>query len=78
MTAGQQTTLEPLLVGIDEVARLLNCSIRTVHKLNSSGHIPRSAGLTRRLQWSLAELRQWDSMGRPGRERFGAMKGQAK
>jgi len=56
--------IEPLLVSIAEVARLLGCSIRTVALLNNTGRIPRPVGLTRRLQWSLRELREWDRAGR--------------
>jgi excisionase family DNA binding protein len=51
--------MEPLMLKVEQVARLLNISERTVWRLASTGEIPRPIGLGRSRRWSLKNIEQF-------------------
>jgi len=53
------------LLTIQEVAGLLNCSTRTVYRLNDAGRIPRPVRLGALLRWSRPEFEHWLAAGCP-------------
>lgn len=57
-TAPLAEAAEPLLVGIDDVARLLNVSSRTVWSLTNSGSLPHLR-IGRRVLYPVDGLRRW-------------------
>jgi len=57
----QQTCL-PLLT-VNEVARLLNLSIRSVWRLRSAGQIPQPVTIGGSIRWKEEDLRKWIAEG---------------
>lgn len=55
----------PAMLTIDQVARLLNCSTRTVYRLNDAGHMPRPVRLGALVRWNRVEIEQWIADGCP-------------
>jgi len=53
------------LMTINEVARLLNCSTRTVYRLNDAGRMPRPVRLGALVRWNRSEIEQWIADGCP-------------
>jgi len=53
------------LMTINDVARLLNCSTRTVYRLNDAGRMPRSVRLGSLVRWNRSEIEQWITDGCP-------------
>ena len=53
------------LMTIKEVAQLLNCSERTVYRLNDAGRMPRPVRLGALVRWNLCEIEQWIVEGCP-------------
>jgi len=53
------------LMTINEVARLLNCSTRTVYRLNDAGRMPRPVRLGSLLRWNRQEIERWIADGCP-------------
>ena len=51
------------LMTINDVARLLNCSTRTVYRLNDAGRIPRPVRLGSLIRWNRSEIEQWIANG---------------
>ena len=72
--------VEPLLVDVAGVARLLAVSERTVWALHSRGGLPLPVRLpgTRTIRWILDELRDWLENGAPERTRWAAMRGKGR
>ena len=60
----------PLLLTLKQVAELLSVSERHVHKLNSSGRLPRPVRLGRSVRWRRVELESWVEAGSPDRARW--------
>ncbi len=56
---------QPALLGVKEVARLLNCSPRTVYRLADSGRIPAPVRLGSLVRWSCGVLDEWIAEGCP-------------
>jgi excisionase family DNA binding protein len=56
-----------LLLGAEDVARLLSVAPRTVWKMDAAGKIPRPIRLGRRTLWRRAELEEWVEGGCPSR-----------
>ena len=50
---------ENLLLTVQQVAELLNCSVRHVYRLADSDKMPRPVRLGTLCRWSSEELRQW-------------------
>jgi excisionase family DNA binding protein len=55
----------PAMLTIDQVARLLNCSTRTVYRLNDAGKMPRPLRLGALVRWNRSEIEQWIADGCP-------------
>lgn len=55
----------PAMLTIDQVARLLNCSTRTVYRLNDAGQMPRPVRLGALVRWNRSEIEQWIADGCP-------------
>ena len=55
----------PAMLTIDQVARLLNCSTRTVYRLNDAGKMPRPVRLGALVRWNRSEIDQWIADGCP-------------
>ncbi len=58
----------------DDVARLLQVSLRHVAAMNSSGRLLRPIRLGRAVRWPEDEFREWLSAGAPARDRWEALK----
>jgi excisionase family DNA binding protein len=59
--------IEPLLLDVRTVARLLNVSVRTIHRLKATGEMPAPVRLGGRVLWRRAELLAWLEVGCPSR-----------
>lgn len=58
-------SLEADLIRAQELASLLNVSVRTVWRLQSGGSIPQPIRLGGVVRWRLDEVRDWISRGCP-------------
>ena len=65
--------LEPLLLTIKQVARLLGVCRATACRLNSDGRLPRPIRFGRAVRWDFSVLKDWIAAGAPPRERWEAM-----
>jgi predicted DNA-binding transcriptional regulator AlpA len=50
------------------LAEVLDTSIRSIHRLNSSGKIPRPTRLGGQLRWNRDEIAAWIAAGMPDRQ----------
>jgi excisionase family DNA binding protein len=57
--AVQCRTLEPLLVGLPEVAHLIGVSERTVKRMAAADELPGQRKIGRRLLFHLPEIKKW-------------------
>ena len=64
------TTTAPLLVGADEVARLLSVSRSTVYCWLDCGRLPSPLKVGGRTLWRFDELQQWIGAGAPPRVKW--------
>lgn len=55
----------PAMLTIDEVAGMLNCSGRTVHRLADAGRMPRPVRLGALVRWPRESIESWISRGCP-------------
>jgi excisionase family DNA binding protein len=55
--------IPPLLVDLDEVARMLSVSRTTIFKLNAAERLPAPLRLGRAVRWSVKDLDAWVSAG---------------
>jgi excisionase family DNA binding protein len=62
-----------MLLSANEVARLLGVSKRTVHRLNSSGKIPKPVRIGGSVRWRESDIRQWIAWDCRSRVQFKAM-----
>lgn len=58
----------------DDVAGLLQVSLRHVAAMNSSGRLPRPIRLGRAVRWLANEFHEWLAAGAPARDKWDAMK----
>lgn len=58
------------LLTTGDLAELLATSIRTVHRLNSSGMIPKPLYVGRRPRWRRDEILAWIESGCPDRQHW--------
>ena len=61
----EQPDATPILITIDDVAALLTCSPRTVHRLIDRGRIPRPIRFGRMLRWLEKPFLEWIADGCP-------------
>jgi excisionase family DNA binding protein len=59
----------PTLMTIHEVADLLRCSTRTIHRLIDRGEIPRPLRFGTLLRWPRTQIEGWQAEGCPRTER---------
>ena len=57
------------LIGVDKVAELLECSLRTVYRLADCGQLPRPRKVGSLVRWSVGEIRKWVQEGCPKQRR---------
>ena len=60
--------VEPLLLDLRAVARLLSVSPRTVGSMRSTGRLPAPVRIGRRVLWRRAEIVEWIDAGCPSRD----------
>ncbi len=58
----------------DDLAALLQVSLRHVAAMNSSGRLPRPLRLGRAVRWLAEEFHEWLAAGAPARDKWDAMK----
>jgi len=61
----------PAMLTVDQVARVLGCSPRTVRRLTDSGRMPRPVRLGSLIRWPRETIENWISRGCPRLERRG-------
>ena len=64
------------LIGIDVLAKRLDCSSRHIRRLVDSGRIPRPIKLGALLRWIRADIDQWIAAGCPACRKGGDRNGQ--
>jgi len=60
-----QNTSAPKMLTVHDVARMLNCSARTVYRLTDSGRMPRPIRLGSLIRWPKEIIENWISLGCP-------------
>ena len=60
--------IDAAMLTVDQVARMLCCSPRTVRRLTDAGRMPRPVRLGSLLRWPLESVENWISQGCPRRE----------
>lgn len=61
------TSERALMLAASDVAALLNCSTKSVYRLNDRGAIPRPVRIGGMLRWHRGQLEQWLADGCPPR-----------
>jgi predicted DNA-binding transcriptional regulator AlpA len=56
---------QPMLICAEDVARLLNMSMRTIWRMRSAGDIPPPVRIGCAVRWNLDEIRAWIADGCP-------------
>lgn len=64
--------VEPLLVDVKALARMLSTSVRSVWRMNSGGKLPRPVRVGRSVRWNVETIREWIRQCCPNRESFEA------
>jgi len=59
------TPSETIMLTVGQVARMLNCSVRTVYRLTDSGGMPGSVKLGALARWPRAAVEKWVAQGCP-------------
>jgi hypothetical protein len=67
-----QGSVQPLLVGATQAARLCGISLASWHRLNAAAKVPKPSRLGGRTLWSLEHLRLFVDWGCPPRREFEA------
>ena len=68
-TCGPQAEADRLgMLTVHDVARMLNCSARTVYRLTDSGRIPRPVKLGAMVRWPREVVEAWIGEGCPTQE----------
>ncbi len=61
----------PTMLTVHEVARMLNCSARTVYRLVDAGKMPRPVKLGALVRWPKTAIEQWIAEGCPSQPKGG-------
>jgi prophage regulatory protein len=72
------SSVQPLLVGTKEAARLCGVSLATWHRLNAASKVPKPMRLGGRVLWSMDSLRLFVQLGCPDRRMFEALQASAR
>ena len=70
----ENITHNSMALPANEVAEMLNVSVRHVLALNASGRLPRPVRLGRSVRWLADELRDWLDAGAPPRDKWEAIR----
>ena len=60
------------LLSVKTVAEILNLSKRTVHRLNSSGRLPKPVKINGAVRWRESDIEKWILWNCPDRKSFEA------
>ena len=60
--------IDAVMLTVDQIARMLCCSPRTVRRLTDAGRMPRPVRLGSLLRWPRESIESWISQGCPRRE----------
>lgn len=63
------------LLSVKVVAQILSLSSRSVHRLNTSGRIPKPVKINGAVRWRKSDIEQWMLWVCPDRKTFEARKG---
>ena len=55
----QDGTYRPGMLTVRDVARMLNCSVRTIYRLTDSGRMPRPVKLGALVRWPRRAVESW-------------------
>ena len=61
----------PAMLTVHDVARMLNCSARTVYRLTDAGRMPRPVKLGALVRWPREVFDQWIAAGCPDQRKGG-------
>ena len=61
----------PAMLTVHDVARMLNCSARTIYRLTDSGRMPRPVKLNALVRWPREVVQQWIADGCPDQRKGG-------
>ena len=75
MAPKQQPQTDPLLVTVQEAAKLLKISDRTMYRMVELGHAPGPVHLGAAVRWKLDELKAWITAGCPSMKEWDRKKG---
>ena len=64
-SAAAECALQPLVIGVDEFAALLQVSNRTIWRLVSSGEAPEPIRFGGSCRWRIEEVKNWIELGCP-------------
>lgn len=64
------------VIDAQQLAEILNLSVRTVRRLDSSGKLPRPLRIGGAVRWSLEEISAWIAAGCPDRQKWENTRGQ--
>jgi excisionase family DNA binding protein len=62
---GAKPGAPPAMLTVHDIARMLNCSARTVYRLCDSGRMPRPVKLGALVRWPREMIEQWIAEGCP-------------
>ena len=78
MDAKERKTKQSIqLLNVKELASKLRLSVRTVWRLNSAGHLPKTVSVGTNIRWKLSDIELWLTIDCPCQNEFDAMKGGA-
>jgi len=60
-----RTDTAPMLIGADDVARIMGVSVRTLWRMLSAGKVPSPLRIGRNTRWRASELTAWIDRGCP-------------
>jgi len=68
------STNQAFAISAQRLAKMLSISKRTVHRLDSSGRLPKPFRLGGSVRWNRREIENWIKAGCPVRKQWEAMK----
>jgi prophage regulatory protein len=69
-----KTQVAPLLVDINDLSRLLQRSVASLHRDELAGRLPAGLKIGRSKRWRYDEVKAWIEAGAPGRQVWEAMR----
>ena len=64
--------VEPLLVAVKALARMLSTSVRSAWRMKAGGKLPCSVRIGHSVRWNVETIREWIDLGCPDRAAFEA------